>query len=341
MKLVNPSKQIVNLNRLRLQASLLSLGMGALILSLKFFAYHLTHSMAILSDALESVVNVVSAAFAVYAIRISQEPPDEEHPYGHGKYEFVTAVFEGGLITFAAFMIAYEALAALIKRSYGVHLEHGLAIISCAGLLNGFLGLYLLQTGKKTQSMALVADGKHILSDFYTSMGMIFALFIVKLTGQTWLDPIIALLMAMILGATGLPLIREAVNGLIDAADPKLLQSLLRSFEKNRTQGIVRAHYVRAMRNGRHVHIDGHLVVPEFWSVEKAHDLAENFSKLLIADAFPEGEIEFHIDPCRKRYCRICDLESCPIRVESFSGCRPHDLREIMNPFDITNQPTP
>lgn len=325
--------------RLRLGAGILSLVAGIAIMALKFYAFHLTQSQAVLSDAFESIVNVVAAAFALWAIRAADQPPDEEHPYGHGKLEFVTAVFEGGLISFAALMIAFEAIKTLINGTAAPDLSQGLGVMLIAGGLNGLLGLVLLAIGKRTHSMALEADGKHVLTDFLTTVGILLGLGVVKLTGLAWLDPAIALAMAGLLAFTGIPLVRLAIDGLIDAANPGLLEKILGSLERNRQPGDIRVHHVRAMRNGRRIHVDGHLVVPEYWTVEKAHECAEAYESRVVKDIFLEGEIEFHVDPCRRVYCRSCDMPDCPIRREPFVHRPPLNLIELTSPVDITDSP--
>jgi len=319
-------------------AAALALVIGTIIMVLKFYVYHLTNSTAVLSDAMESVVNVIAASFALFAIRIAHEPPDENHPYGHGKIEFITAVFEGGLITFAALMIAYEAVHRILSGGVQPNLDSGLSFLIIAGILNGLLGVYLIRTGKKTHSIALEADGKHVLSDCYTSIGIILGLGLVKITNLPWLDPLIALLMAAILAYTGIPLVKNAIGALLDEANLNLLEKLAYSLEKHRSPGIIDLHHVRAMRNGRRIHVDGHIVLPDFWSVEMAHDTTEVFADKLVKDLFLEGEVEFHTDPCRRMYCKNCDLENCPIRVENFTIRKPMKMAEITSPIDKTNQ---
>lgn len=325
-------------NRLRIMAGLVSLIVGLLILAMKFYVYALTRSTAIFSDALESVVNVVAAGFAVYAIREAQAPPDREHPYGHGKLEFVTAVFEGGLISFASLVIAFEAIRSLLHGGRIPNLDHGLGWIVLAGALNGLLGFFLVRMGKSTHSLALEADGQHVLTDFYSSLGVIVSLAFVKWFNLPWLDPLIALVMAVLLAGTGIPLVRRALGGLIDAADASLLEELRQGVEKHRFPGLIRIHHVRAMRNGRRIHVDGHVVVPEFWSVQEAHDKVEEWEDRVLEGRFHEGEIEFHLDPCRRVYCKQCELLDCTIRTEKFEGRTPHTIPELTSPVDITDR---
>lgn len=324
---------------MRFLGGLLSLTMGLAIMALKFYAFKVSGSKAIFSDALESVVNVVAAGFTLWAIRAAEAPPDAGHPYGHGKLEFVTAVFEGGLITFAAFMIAYEAITALLTGPVAPDLGMGIPLVAGAGLLNGILGAILLWIGKKHSSMALEADGKHVLSDFYTSIGLIAGLSLVRWTGMAVLDPLIALVLAALLAYTGVPIVRRAIDGLIDAADDELLVRVSEALEKNRFPGIIRLHYVRAMRNGRRIHIDGHLVVPEFWSVEKAHEKLESYESAVTQNGLPDTEFELHTDPCGRLYCRVCEYEPCPVRQAAFEKRPPFSVGELTSPIDILTPP--
>jgi cation diffusion facilitator family transporter len=182
--------------------------------------------------------------------------------------------------------------------------------------------------------MALVADGKHVLADCYTTIGVLLGLGIAKWTQIPLLDPLIALVMAAALLFTGVPLVRQAINGLIDAADTPLLEKILGSLEKNRMPGVIRLHKVRAMKNGRRIHVDGHIVLPEHWSIEQGHDLVELYEKTVVKDIFLEGEIEFHLDPCRKAYCASCDLQDCPIRATPFLARPPLGLSEMIAPVE-------
>lgn len=306
---------------IRLRAALVSLFVGAALLVVKFVAYRATGSTAILSDAMESIVNVIAALFACGSLLFAGMPADRNHPYGHGKIEFFTAAFEGGLIAFAAIMIVYEAAETLIWTGVQVaQLDLGVALTAAAGVVNLALGGYLVRTGNRCQSLALVADGKHVISDFWTSAGVVVGLLLVKATGILWLDPAIAIAVGINLAWTGWKLVRYASGGLLDEEDTDLLRKLLRAMNAGVGHGIIRVHNLRAIRSGRFSHVDAHLVVPEFWPVKRAHDAAQAFEKHVIGIADVHGEILFHLDPCRQAYCAHCDLPDCPIRVEPFSG---------------------
>jgi len=319
-------------DRVRRWAIALSLLISLALLAVKFQAYRLTGSTAILSDALESIVNVVAAIFALGALVFAGRPADRNHPYGHGKMEFLSAAFEGGLIAFAAVLIVYEVVQALL---YGVSLralDTGVAVVLGAGLVNLALGVYLVRTGRRYDSITLVADGRHVMADFYTSAGIGVGLLLVRVTGFGWLDPLVAAVVALNLLWTGLRLVRQAAAGLLDEEDPALLGRLVDVLQPHLGEGVIRVHHLRAIRSGRVHHVDAHLVVPEFWSVERSHELAEQLGERVMKDLGAEGEMTLHTDPCHRIYCRMCDLEDCPIRRDLFLGRPPLTLDEAVQP---------
>lgn len=318
--------------RARLRAVAVSLAVSLLLLAAKYQAYRLTGSTAILSDALESIVNVAAAGFAIGALIFAGRPADRNHPYGHGKMEFMSAAFEGGLITFAALVIVYEVVVSLMNGAELRALDVGLAIVLGAGLVNLALGYYLVRAGRRYDSLTLMADGRHVLADFYTSAGIVVGLLLVRLTGLVWLDPVVAAVVALNLMWTGVRLIRQASAGLLDEEDPALLDRLLHVLQPHLGQGVIRVHHLRAIRAGRFHHVDAHLVVPEFWSVERSHELAEDLGERVMKELGAEGEMTLHTDPCHRIYCRMCDLDSCPIRREAFTGRPPLTLDEAVQP---------
>jgi len=318
--------------RIRLRAALISLVVATLMLAAKYQAYRLTGSTAVLSDALESIVNVLAAVFALGGLLFAGRPADRNHPYGHGKIEFFSAAFEGGLIAFASILIVYEAVRTLVAGPEVRQIGMGLLIVFGSALVNLALGLYLVRTGRRYVSLTLIADGQHVLADVWTSTGIVVGLGLVRLTGQAWLDPVVALLVALWLMATGFRLVRHAAGGLLDEEDPFLLKRVLGALQKYVGNGVIRVHHLRAIRSGRFQHVEAHLVVPEFWSVERAHDLSEEVAARVMRDLGAEGELVFHIDPCHRIYCATCDLEDCPIRREPFIRLTPLTLEEAVQP---------
>jgi cation diffusion facilitator family transporter len=319
-------------SRARVRAGLVSLVVGVMILVAKYQAYRMTGSTAILSDALESIVNVVTAVFALGSIAFAAQPADRNHPYGHGKIEFFSAAFEGGLIAFAAVLIIYEVVRAFL---YGVNvraLDTGLVVVLGAGFANLALGWYLVRVGRASRSLVLIADGQHVLADFWTSVGIVVGLLLVRFTGLWWLDPVIAALVALNLMWTGFRLVRHAAGGLLDEEDTPLLSRLLAVLGNRMGQGVIRVHHLRAIRAGRFHHVDAHLVVPEFWSVDRAHELAESLAERVIGELGVEGELVFHTDPCHRAYCAMCDLDDCVVRREPFRGRPALTLEEAVQP---------
>jgi cation diffusion facilitator family transporter len=312
----------------RLRAGLLSLVVAVVLLAVKYFAYRLTGSSAVLSDALESITNVVAALFALGGLVFAGRPADRGHPYGHGKIEYFTAVFEGGLIAFAAVLILWQALETLRGGHVVREIDLGIALTVAAGAVNAALGWYLLGTGRRVNSITLVADGKHVLSDFWTSLGVVVGLLLVRLTGIAWLDPLAAAAVGLNLAVTGGRLVRQAAGGLLDEEDSVLLGILVRAFDRSLHPGIIRLHRLRAQRAGRFTHVDAHLIVPEYWTVDQAHEATDAFAEQVLKACTVEGEIIFHTDPCRRALCAICDVEACPVRVEPFLGRPPLTVEE-------------
>jgi len=318
--------------RIRLRAGLISLVVSLLLLAAKYQAYRMTLSTAVLSDALESIVNVVAAVFALGGLLFAGRPADRNHPYGHGKIEFFSAAFEGGLIAFASVVIVYEVVRILLAGVEVRQLSTGILIVFATGIVNLVLGWYLIHTGRRYQSLTLVADGKHVIADFWTSAGVVVGLLLVHVTSLPWLDPLVALLVALSLLWTGYKLVRHAAGGLLDEEDPVLLSRVLDALQAYVGHGVIRVHHLRAIRAGRFHHVEAHLVVPEFWSVERAHDISEDVAARVIADLGVEGEMVFHTDPCHRTYCAVCDLEDCAIRREPFLKVTPLTLEEAVQP---------
>lgn len=316
----------------------ISLIVSVVLLSAKFWAFAQTHSQAVFSDAVESIVNVVAAALAMVVVSVSAKPADKEHPYGHGKAEYFSSAFEGGLIAFAAFWIVVEAVRGFLEPSALRQLDFGVAVVLAAGFANLFLGLYLLRLGRLRSSIALRASGHHVISDFWTSMAVAIGLFLVRWTGWLWMDSLIAVIMGLVLARSGYLLVRESIRGLMDEEDLSVLGDLASVFAKESLIGIIQIHHVKVIRSGWYHHIDAHLVLPEFWTVEQVHDHVNVFEQRVIKRYPYGGEMNFHFDPCRRAYCRVCDLEPCSIRAEKFEKKIPvllEHMRSTVEPAEF------
>jgi cation diffusion facilitator family transporter len=216
---------------------------------------------------------------------------------------------------------------------YGVELKNlgqGLAVNLLAGALNGLLGWFLLTQGRKKRSRALEADGHHILSDFWTTVGIVTGLVAVKLTGIKWLDPVMAMIVGLLLARTGFRLVKESSQALLDMEDLSVLGKVLDAMNRVRPWDVIAVHEMRTFRAGRYTHVDAHLVVPEYYPVRQAHDLCEAFGKIALEDAKIEGEVHTHVDPCGRLYCDRCPAADCPIRQA------PHTLSTAITVEDAT-----
>lgn len=301
-----------------LRAARISFVISVVLMAMKFYAYHLTSSKTILSDALESIVNVVAALAALITMKFVAEPADDEHPYGHGKLEYFSAAFEGGMIAFASIAIGAEAISALMHGSVVHSLSEGIAWIAAAAGGNLLLGLYLRFEGRRSQSEAIKASGTHVLSDVITTVVALASLFVLSLTGIWWIDAVAALAMAGYFGYAGFYIVRRSASGLLDEMDPEILRQLTSAMEKNHVTGVIDIHNLRVMRNGRFHHVDAHLVMPRFWSVSQAHQVGEEFEERVVGTYPYDGEIAFHVDPCLPHHCSVCDLNPCQVRNSKF-----------------------
>ena len=324
----------------RRKAALLSLVFGTLIMSAKFYAYKLTGSQGAFSDALESIVNIFTAAMVLFVIYYSAKPADEDHPYGHGKVEYFSAAFEGGLITLAAFTIFYEAVQSILSGHELQSLQQGSIWLIGAGVANFILGMAMVRMGNKANSPALRGSGHHILSDVWTSVGVVVGLFLVQLTGFKSIDLAVAILAGAYLDWVGLKIVKNSIGDLLDEEDVDVLEELAEVFGKHAGQGIIQIHHTKVIRSGWFHHIDAHVVVPEFWTVHEAHDRLNLFEKSVISDYKYKGEMNFHIDPCLKNYCKNCDLTYCNIRKHEFEKPLPvllEHLRSKEEPLEATD----
>lgn len=316
----------------RFNAGLFSLVVSVLLLGFKFWAFQLTHSQAIFSDAMESIVNVIAALLALFVIYAAAKPADEDHPYGHGKLEYFSAAFEGGLISFAAFFILVEAIKQFWIGTRVHDLGYGIYITSAAGFINLLLSFLLSKMGKRFHSQALRASGEHLFSDFLTSCGVVVGLFLVNQTGWIWVDSLVAIIIGLYLGWTGFKLVRQSGGALMEEKDRDLLHHLNDLFNELKRPEVIQIHHVRIIRSGRFHHIDAHVVCPEFWDIAKAHQETNIFEHEIIDRYQYGGEIVFHIDPCRRLYCEQCEVQNCLIRMKPFVQKKIFTMEELINP---------
>jgi cation diffusion facilitator family transporter len=311
-KILNP--QVLERRRIAILALLVS----AIILAVKFIAYRLTHSTAVLTDAAESIINLIAGAFALYSIVLSARPADEKHPYGHGKVEYFAAGFEGAFIIIASLLMLGRALKAIMVPSEIHQLDLGMLLVGIGGAANGILGRYLVRCGRANNSIVIEANGKHIFSDAYTSVGVVLGLAAVKFTGIHLFDPLLASVLALQILLTGFRLVNQSFGGLMDAASPALLERLTKTLSKIRQDFMIDLHYLRCRRVGDSYHIDFHLIVPRFWDIDKSHIKVHEIEDLLFDDLAEQGEVIVHTEPCKPEWCNSCKVEPCPVRGDKF-----------------------
>ena len=304
-----------NNKKIKFRTAMISLVVGTLLLVVKFSAYFITDSAAIFSDAAESVINVVAAAVALYSVMLSSKPADKDHPYGHGNIEYFSAGFEGFLIALAGIVIIYSSIDRIIYGSQPMQLGTGILLIGVSSIINLILSLYIIKNGKKTDSLALIADGKHILTDVYTSGGIIVGLIIVMVTDIYIFDPIIAILVAVNIFFTGSKLVRQSIGGLMNEVEPETMEKISDTIIDIRKLCWIDLHELRFWRSASTTFIDFHLVLPYYFSIKQAHDSDDLISDK-IKEVLPDSQIKIHLDYCGYELCRFCEYHECTERKE-------------------------
>jgi len=297
---------------------ILSFLVSLAIMGAKFYAYYASGSTTLLTDSLESIVNVVAAAFAYYSIYLASQPRDLNHPYGHGKIEFFASGLEGVLILLAAMYIFLHAWQHLYARPELTRLDLGIVISLSSATINGILGYYLVSQGKSSHSPAIVADGKHLKLDALNGVFVVVALVITYVTNLFWIDSIASLIFASVMCWQGLNLIREAIAALMDETNPEVFQKVIQWIVSNKKQEWIDLHNLRVQQYGGDLHIDCHLTLPRYWDLNRVHDEIHEF-EVTIGKVMPTDiEIFVHVDPCLDECCQHCPMANCQIRRHEF-----------------------
>ena len=285
----------------------------------KFYVYYLSGSTAILTDALESIINVVAAAFAYYSVYLASLPRDLNHPYGHGKIEFFASGLEGVLILLASAYIFLHASQHLISTPTLTRLDLGMYVSLGSAFLNGLMGFYLVRIGKSSHSPALVADGKHLTLDAYNGLLIVFALGLTFFTQWIWVDAVASIVFALLMCWQGIRLIRESVAALMDETNPAVFNKVIDWIMQHQKATWIDLHNLRIQQYGGDLHIDCHLTLPRYWDLSRVHDEIHDF-EMTIGKVLPtEIEIFVHVDPCLDACCSHCEISDCPIRTKEFS----------------------
>jgi cation diffusion facilitator family transporter len=289
-----------------------------LLLAIKFFAYYSTHSVSILTDALESIVNVAAGLIGLYSLYIAAKPRDMDHPYGHGKAEFLSSAIEGTLVLSAGAIILYKAVQQLFFPTAIQKLDIGIWLIAATALVNFAVGYYCLQVGKKNNSLALVASGKHLQSDTWSTVGIIVGLGLLWATGQKWIDSVVAIGFAFFIMYTGYKILRSSIAGIMDEADERLLTRMINLLNNNRRESWVDLHNLRVIKYGTVLHLDSHLTVPWYYNVHEAHIEIDALAELIRKEFGESLELFVHSDGCLPFSCRICAKQDCSVRKHNF-----------------------
>ncbi|HEY8690294.1 MAG TPA: cation diffusion facilitator family transporter [Chitinophagaceae bacterium] len=287
----------------------------------KMIAWYLTNSVAILTDAMESIVNVIAALIGVYSLYVSAKPKDEDHPYGHGKVEFLSAAVEGTLIIVAGILVIYKAtVSSLIHPQVIQKLDYGILLVAATALVNFVAGTICLNAGKKNNSLALIASGKHLRTDTWSTLGIIIGLVLLYFTKLLWLDSVVAILFSFLIIYTGYKIIRTSIAGIMDEADIELLKKLVALLNANRRENWIDLHNLRMIKYGGTLHIDCHLTVPWYLNVREANNEVEALATLVRKEFGESVELFVHSDDCSEFSCRICYKKDCLVRLHEFEN---------------------
>ena len=305
------------------------------LMAIKLVGYLVTGSAAVLSDALESSIHIVTSGFALFAVWLSAQPGDHNHPYGHGKVEYLSAALEGVLVLAAGATVIGVGIKRLLVPIPLPALEVGAAIELVAAIVALAAGAALVTAGRRIDSPTIEADGAHIRSDAITSFGAFLGVVLVSITGKIWIDAVVAILLGLFLVKSGVGIVRSAVGGLMDEVNPALIEHIAATMLRVRHPGWIAPHAAKVHRLGQAFHLDLHLVFPRYWSLDQAHEASHEMQDALRREFDDRVEVMIHNEPCIDSNCRFCDVAECPIRVSPFGD----DLR--FGVTDITQRVRP
>ncbi|MGJ7030650.1 cation diffusion facilitator family transporter [Niabella hirudinis] len=301
-----------------------------LLLIVKFIAYFFTHSVAILTDALESIANVVAGFIGLYSLYLAAQPRDANHPYGHGKAEFLSAAIEGTLIGVAGLVVLYKAIDQLIHPMVLAQLDLGMLLIGATAVVNYALGSICVAAGKKNRSIALEVSGRHLRTDTYSTIAVIAGLALVFFTKIHWIDAVVAILLTFLLLRTSYSILRRSIAGIMDEADEQLLLEMIAYINKNRRENWIDLHNFRVIKYGSVLHIDCHLTVPWYLNVTEAHQEVDQLAALIRDQYGQSVEFFIHSDGCKPFQCALCSKAHCSVRQSPFEKTIPWTLDNVL-----------
>lgn len=291
---------------------------GIVLFAGKLIAWHLTNSDAVFSDAMESIVNIIAAFMGLYSLYLAAKPKDHDHPYGHGKVEFVTSGVEGALIIFAGIMIIVEATDSLLHGNTLQKLDWGIVIIAATAIINYLVGYISVKKGVKENSLVLQSSGKHLQSDTITTAGVVISLILVYFTGLNWIDAVVAMIFGGYIIYVGYGIIRKALSGIMDEADLAMVERLATFLNENRKNEWIDVHNVRIQQHGSKLHLDGHITLPWYFELRDAHSEMEDMMLKIAKNTDRTVEFNLHMDDCKPFSCEICQISECKVRQKPF-----------------------
>jgi cation diffusion facilitator family transporter len=303
---------------------------GLLIMAIKVVAYFLTHSNAVLTDALESIINIITGIFALFSLYYASQPKDEDHPYGHGKIELLSAGFEGGLIFISGILIIAKSVYGFFQPNTIHSLDIAAILSLIAGIANYVMGQYLINLGKKHHSVVMTADGKHLISDTISSIGLVIGLLVIHFTKLFWLDHLIAIIFGGFIFYTGYKLLKQAITGLLDEADYENLEKLIQILNEHRNDKWIDIHNLRVLKYGHTLHIDAHITLPWYENLENTHYEVISVEKLIKEKIHEDIEFFIHSDPCIPTSCAICSIVNCKVRSVAFERKLDWTLKNLL-----------
>jgi cation diffusion facilitator family transporter len=310
---------VKSVNQVNLQVQKIITSIGVVLFVIKVAAWYVTKSVAILTDALESTVNVIAGIIGVYSLYVSAKPKDKDHPYGHGKAEFISSAIEGTLIAVAGLIIIYESINNLVHTHAIQQIDNGIYLVAFTAIINFIAGWYCIKVGTKNNSLALISSGKHLQTDTYSTLGIIAGLILIYFTNIIWLDSAVAIGFAFFILFTGYKIVRTSIAGIMDEADEELIERLVATLNSNRNKNWIDIHNLRIIKYGNTLHVDCHLTVPWYFNVHEAHKEIDELVTL-IKTAFGDTiELFVHTDGCLDFSCAICSKNECNVRKHPFS----------------------
>lgn len=321
----------MNIDRYKVRVQRQIVIVSSILLVAKFVAYYMTNSVGVFTDAMESIVNVVAEMISLYSLNFASKPKDKEHPFGHGKAETLSASLEGFLIAVAGTVIIYEGVGRLITPEMPKKLDIGILIVAAAGLINYILGWYSIRVGRKHDSIALVAGGKHLQSDTISSIGLVIGLIILSVTKLLWIDGALALLFGGIILVTGVKVLRETIAGLLDAADSQMLIVVSEMLSKNRRENWIDVHNLKVAKYGGTYHVNCDLTLPWYYNIRESHIACDELVDAFGLEFSDRVQLAIHSDPCKPHHCSGCLIHSCSYRLHPFNKRIEFSVEQITN----------